>query len=69
MVNLSVRGRTTNTGLATQSDQREQIAGEQYVELRDPVPVKVPGRIEAVQLFSYGDPHGHRVESSVNPWP
>ncbi len=46
----------------------EPIAGKEYIELSKPVPVSVPGKIEAVELFWYGDPHGYHFEPVVNPW-
>ncbi|MFE2330250.1 thiol:disulfide interchange protein DsbA/DsbL [Streptomyces sp. NPDC059385] len=44
------------------------IAGQQYIELSTPVPVSTPGKVEAVQLFWYGDPYSYHFEPTVNPW-
>ncbi|RKT02145.1 thiol:disulfide interchange protein DsbA [Streptomyces sp. 3211.6] len=46
----------------------EPVAGTEYIEISNPVPVSVPGKIEAVQLFWYGDPHTYHFEPVVNPW-
>ncbi|MDD2059735.1 thiol:disulfide interchange protein DsbA [Pseudomonas sp. GD03860] len=43
-------------------------AGKQYMELSNPVPVSVPGKIEVVELFWYGCPHCYSFEPVVNPW-
>lgn len=43
-------------------------AGKQYVELKNPVPVSKPGKIEVVELFWYGCGHCYQFESSINPW-
>ncbi len=43
-------------------------AGKQYIELSNPVPVSVPGKIEVVELFWYGCPHCYSFEPVVNPW-
>jgi len=39
-----------------------------YVELTNPVPVAVPGKIEVVELFWYGCPHCYAFEPVINPW-
>jgi thiol:disulfide interchange protein DsbA len=43
-------------------------AGKTYVELTNPVPVSVPGKIEVVELFWYGCPHCYAFEPTINPW-
>ncbi|AZF61109.1 MULTISPECIES: thiol:disulfide interchange protein DsbA/DsbL [Pseudomonas] len=43
-------------------------AGKTYVELANPVPVSVPGKIEVVELFWYGCPHCYAFEPVINPW-
>ena len=49
--------------------QAENIeAGKQYVELSSAVPVSKPGKIEVVELFSYGCPHCYHFEPTINPW-
>ncbi len=44
------------------------VAGEQYVELSNPVPISKPGKIEVVELFWYGCPHCYQFEPTLNPW-
>jgi len=44
------------------------IAGKEYVELSNPVPVSQPGKIEVVELFWYGCPHCYSFEPTINPW-
>lgn len=39
-----------------------------FVELSNPVPVAVPGKIEVVELFWYGCPHCYAFEPVINPW-
>ena len=43
-------------------------ADKQYVELKQPVPVAKPGKIEVVELFWYGCPHCYQFEPTINPW-
>ncbi|CAM3628632.1 Thiol:disulfide interchange protein DsbA [Pseudomonas reidholzensis] len=44
------------------------VAGTQYIELSNPVPVSKPGKIEVVELFWYGCPHCYHFEPTINPW-
>lgn len=44
------------------------VDASQYVELKDAVPQAVPGKIEVVELFSYGCGHCYNLEASINPW-
>ncbi|MBV6290301.1 thiol:disulfide interchange protein DsbA [Pseudomonas aegrilactucae] len=44
------------------------IAGKEYIELSNPVPVSKPGKIEVVELFWYGCPHCYSFEPVINPW-
>ncbi|MDH0622704.1 thiol:disulfide interchange protein DsbA/DsbL [Pseudomonas chengduensis] len=46
----------------------EPVAGQQYVELKSPVPVSKPGKVEVVELFWYGCPHCYQFEATLNPW-
>lgn len=46
----------------------EPVAGKEYVELSNAVPVSVPGEIEVVELFWYGCPHCYNFEPYVNKW-
>jgi thiol:disulfide interchange protein DsbA len=43
-------------------------AGKEYVELKTPVPVAEPGKIEVVEMFWYGCPHCYQFEPVINPW-
>lgn len=43
-------------------------AGKEYVELKTPVPVAEPGKIEVVELFWYGCPHCYQFEPVINSW-
>ncbi|MCF7201226.1 thiol:disulfide interchange protein DsbA/DsbL [Pseudomonas oligotrophica] len=43
-------------------------AGKEYVELKSPVPVAEPGKVEVVELFWYGCPHCYQFEPTINPW-
>ena len=53
-------------GMAAQANAEESKAP--YVELSNPVPVAVPGKIEVVELFWYGCPHCYAFEPVINPW-
>jgi thiol:disulfide interchange protein DsbA len=53
-------------GMAAQANAEESKAP--YVELTNPVPVAVPGKIEVVELFWYGCPHCYAFEPVINPW-
>ncbi|QQZ39993.1 thiol:disulfide interchange protein DsbA/DsbL [Pseudomonas sp. SK3(2021)] len=54
-------------GLAGQAAMAA-VDASQYVELKDAVPQVVPGKIEVVELFSYGCGHCYNLEASINPW-
>jgi thiol:disulfide interchange protein DsbA len=43
-------------------------AGKHYTELRNPVPVAVPGKIEVVEMFWYGCPHCYHLEPALREW-
>ena len=53
-------------GMTAQAD--EPVAGKEYIELSNPVPVSQPGKIEVVELFWYGCPHCYAFEPTINPW-
>lgn len=53
-------------GIGAQATTEESKAP--YVELTNPVPVAVPGKIEVVELFWYGCPHCYAFEPVINPW-
>ncbi|MCG6575583.1 thiol:disulfide interchange protein DsbA/DsbL [Pseudomonas sp. AF32] len=53
-------------GIGAQATAEESKAP--YVELTNPVPVAVPGKIEVVELFWYGCPHCYAFEPVINPW-
>ncbi|AXM97236.1 thiol:disulfide interchange protein DsbA [Pseudomonas plecoglossicida] len=55
-------------GMAAVQAAEPVTAGKEYIELSDPVPVSVPGKIEVVELFWYGCPHCYHFEPTVNPW-
>ncbi|MGN8343952.1 thiol:disulfide interchange protein DsbA/DsbL [Pseudomonas sp. SMV71] len=53
-------------GIGVQANADESKAP--YVQLNNPVPVAVPGKIEVVELFWYGCPHCYAFEPVINPW-
>lgn len=55
-------------GMTAQAADVPLEAGKTYVELDNPVPVSVPGKIEVVELFWYGCPHCYAFEPTINPW-
>ncbi|MHA6572488.1 thiol:disulfide interchange protein DsbA [Pseudomonas yamanorum] len=55
-------------GMTAQAADVPLEAGKTYVELTNPVPVSVPGKIEVVELFWYGCPHCYAFEPVINPW-
>ncbi|MBJ2204992.1 thiol:disulfide interchange protein DsbA/DsbL [Pseudomonas carnis] len=55
-------------GMTAQAADVPLEAGKTYVELPNPVPVAVPGKIEVVELFWYGCPHCYAFEPTINPW-
>ncbi len=55
-------------GMTAQAADVPLEAGKTYVELANPVPVSVPGKIEVVELFWYGCPHCYSFEPTINPW-
>lgn len=55
-------------GMTAQAADVPLEAGKTYVELTNPVPVEVPGKIEVVELFWYGCPHCYAFEPTINPW-
>lgn len=55
-------------GMTAQAANVPLEAGKTYVELTNPVPVSVPGKIEVVELFWYGCPHCYAFEPTINPW-
>jgi thiol:disulfide interchange protein DsbA len=55
-------------GMTAQAADEPIEAGKQYVELSNPVPVAVPGKIEVVEMFWYGCPHCYAFEPTLNPW-
>lgn len=55
-------------GVTAQAADVPLEAGKTYVELSNPVPVAVPGKIEVVELFWYGCPHCYAFEPVINPW-
>lgn len=55
-------------GMTAQAADVPLEAGKTYIELSNPVPVSVPGKIEVVELFWYGCPHCYAFEPTINPW-
>ena len=55
-------------GMTAQAADVPLEAGKTYVQLSNPVPVAVPGKIEVVELFWYGCPHCFAFEPVINPW-
>jgi protein dithiol oxidoreductase (disulfide-forming) len=55
-------------GMTAQAADVPLEAGKTDVELTNPVPVSVPGKIEVVELFWYGCPHCYAFEPTINPW-
>ncbi|MBD8190871.1 thiol:disulfide interchange protein DsbA/DsbL [Pseudomonas fluorescens] len=55
-------------GITAQAADVPLEAGKTYVELTNPVPVSVPGKVEVVELFWYGCPHCYAFEPVINPW-
>ncbi|KXG83192.1 MULTISPECIES: thiol:disulfide interchange protein DsbA [Pseudomonas] len=55
-------------GMAAVQAAEPATAGKEYIELSNPVPVSVPGKIEVVELFWYGCPHCYHFEPVINPW-
>ena len=53
---------------ASQQKAEGFVAGEHYVVLDRPVPTRDNGRIEVVEMFSYGCPHCYEFESSLKGW-
>ena len=50
------------------SAHAEPVAGQQYVELKSPVPISKPGKVEVVELFWYGCPHCYDFEPDLEAW-
>ncbi|NWB30446.1 thiol:disulfide interchange protein DsbA/DsbL [Pseudomonas gingeri] len=55
-------------GMTAQAADVPLKPGETYVELKNPVPISEPGKIEVVELFWYGCPHCYAFEPTINPW-
>ena len=68
MRNLFFAAALAVAGLMSGIAHAEPVAGQQYVELKSPVPVAQPGKIEVVELFWYGCPHCYQFEATLNPW-
>ena len=58
-------GKTTES---TKQKQEPFIAGEHYVVLDKPVSPRDSGKIEVVELFSYGCPHCYEFEPVIKEW-
>ncbi|WP_095126773.1 thiol:disulfide interchange protein DsbA/DsbL [Pseudomonas sp. Irchel s3h14] len=68
MRNLIISAALVAASLFGMTAQAAEAPAAPYVELTNPVPVAVPGKIEVVELFWYGCPHCYAFEPKVNPW-
>lgn len=68
VVVLSARRKSGKAGQASKKNQEPFIAGEHYVVLDKPVATRDSGKIEVVELFSYGCPHCYEFESQIKEW-
>ena len=68
MRNLIISAAFVAASLFGMTAQAAEAPAAPYVELTNPVPVAVPGKIEVVELFWYGCPHCYAFEPKVNPW-
>lgn len=42
--------------------------GKHYIRLTQPLPTRVPTKIEVVEAFWYGCPHCYQLEPYIGPW-
>jgi len=68
MRNLIISAALVAASLFGMTAQAAEAPAAPYVELTNPVPVAVPGKIEVVELFWYGCPHCYAFEPTINPW-
>jgi len=68
MRNLIISAVFAAASLFGMTAQAAEAPAAPYVELSNPVPVAVPGKIEVVELFWYGCPHCYAFEPVINPW-
>ena len=68
MRNLIISAAFVAASLFGMTAQAAEAPAAPYVELTNPVPVAVPGKIEVVELFWYGCPHCYAFEPVINPW-
>lgn len=68
MRNLIISAALVAASLFGMTAQAAEAPAAPYVELTNPVPVAVPGKIEVVELFWYGCPHCYAFEPKINPW-
>ena len=68
MRNLIISAALVAASLFGMTAQAAEAPVTPYVELTNPVPVAVPGKIEVVELFWYGCPHCYAFEPTINPW-
>ena len=68
MRNLIISAVFAAASLFGMTAQAADAPAAPYVELTNPVPVAVPGKIEVVELFWYGCPHCYHFEPTINPW-
>ena len=46
----------------------DPVEGKDYLELRPPQPLAVPGKIEVIEFFGYWCPHCNAFEGRIEPW-
>lgn len=68
MRNLIISAALVAASLYGFTAQAAEAPTAPYVELANPVPVAIPGKIEVVELFWYGCPHCYSFEPVINPW-
>ncbi|MHC8316913.1 thiol:disulfide interchange protein DsbA/DsbL [Pseudomonas sp. LB3P31] len=68
MRNLIISAVFAAASLFGMTAQAAEAPAAPFVELSNPVPVAVPGKIEVVELFWYGCPHCYSFEPVINPW-
>lgn len=44
------------------------VAGTDFMPLRTPMPLAVPGKVEVIEFFGYWCPHCNALEALLEPW-
>jgi cyclophilin family peptidyl-prolyl cis-trans isomerase len=68
VVVLSARQKDGSVAQASKPNQEQFTAGEHYIVLDKPVATRDPGKIEVVEMFSYGCPHCYEFEPLIDEW-